>query len=391
MLGEEPMPWGFRWGIRSRSNLLTRIASEWRETLDSIEWPILALDLERRITRLNRAAQKLAGLEFHQLLGRPVGTVGSWQPWREISQMAGAVAEARTGASRHVTGDRGRAWQVSASFSPNPSAEGIRIIVVARDVTAVAQLEAQLRRAETMAAMGTLVSGVAHEVRNPLFAISATVDAVEARFDDRDELGPFVATLRGEVERLRALMSDLLEYGKPPVLDLHDVDAGEVVARALRACEPLATQREVVVRNGVEPGLPKLRLDPGRIAQVVQNLVDNALHYSPAGAAVEIQTAIFPANGRDWLEISVADRGPGFRPEDLPRIFDPFYTRRRGGTGLGLSIARRIAEAHGGTVDARNGPEGGALMTLTLPLSFETHGDNTPQLAGGTTPPGSGI
>lgn len=238
-----------------------------------------------------------------------------------------------------------------------------------------------------MAAMGTLVSGVAHEVRNPLFAISATIDAVEARFGHREELGPFVATLRGEVERLRGLMRDLLEYGKPPVLDLRDVNVGEVVASAVRACESLATQRQVAVRNRVEQGLPTFRLDPARIAQAVQNLVENALHYSPAGAAVEILGAVFPANGRDWLEISVADHGPGFRPEDLLRIFDPFYTRRRGGTGLGLSIVKRIAEAHGGIVDAGNGPDGGAIMTVTLPLSVETQGGDLPPLAPGDGPP----
>ena len=372
------MPWRLRWRTSPRDDLIARVAVEWRETLDSIEWPILALDQEGRITRLNRAAQKLAGLEFSQLLGRPVGTVASWQPWREISDMARAVAETRTGASRHVTGDRGRAWQISASLSPNPSDECVRIIVVARDVTAVTHLEAQLRRAETMAAMGTLVSGVAHEVRNPLFAISATVDAIQARFGGREEIGPFVATLRGEVERLQVLMRDLLDYGSPHALDLHDVDPGEVVARALRACEPLATRREVAMRNGVGPGLPRIRVDPGRIAQVVQNLVENALHYSPAGTAVEIRAAIFPASGRDWLELSVADQGPGFQPEDLPRIFDPFCTRRRGGTGLGLSIVKRIAEEHGGTVDAGNRPEGGALMTLTLPCGPETHLDAAP-------------
>lgn len=381
------MPWSLPWWRRARRGTLRKIISEWRETLDSIEWPILALDLTGRITRLNRAAQRLAGLEFHELLERPVGAVGSWQPWREFADMVRVVGETRAGLSRHVTGDRGKAWQVSASFSTSPSAPGGRIIVVARDVTEVARLEAQLRRSETMAAMGTLVSGVAHEVRNPLFAISATIDALEARLGNREELGPFVGTLRGEVDRLRGLMRDLLEYGKPPVLDLRDVDVCEVVASAVRACEPLATRRQVAIRNGVEHGLPRLRLDPGRIAQVVQNLVENALHYSPAGAAVEILGAVFQANGRDWLEISVADHGPGFRPEDLPRIFDPFYTRRRGGTGLGLSIVKRIVEAHGGAVEAGNRPDGGAIMTLGLPLSVEAQGSDAPRLAGGNTPP----
>ncbi|HEY6097959.1 MAG TPA: histidine kinase dimerization/phospho-acceptor domain-containing protein [Anaeromyxobacter sp.] len=221
------MSWNIPWRGRARVDALSRIVAEWRDTLDAIEWPILALDLDGRIARMNRAAQRLAGLAFDALLGRPVGALGSWQPWREISQMARAVVETRTGLSRQVAGDRAKAWHVSASFSAGTSAAGARIIVVARDVTAVTQLEAQLRRSETMAAMGTLVSGVAHEVRNPLFAISATVDALDARFGGREDLGAFVATLRGEVDRLGRLMRDLLDYGKPQALDLSWVDSRE--------------------------------------------------------------------------------------------------------------------------------------------------------------------
>ncbi len=365
------MTWSRRWGEGARSEALGRIASEWRETLDTIEWPILALDLEGRITRLNRAAQKLAGLEFHQILGRPVGAVGSWQPWRELAEMVREVGETSAGLSRHVAGDRGKAWQISASFSTSPVPRDARIIVVARDVTAVTQLEAQLRRSEAMATIGTVVSGVAHEVRNPLFAISATIDALEARFGSGEELRPFLATLRGEVDRLGRLMRDLLDYGKPPVLELCDVDVGDVVLSAVAACEPLARRRQVAIRNGVARGLATLRLDAGRIVQAVDNLVENALHYSPAGGTIEIDGAICPDDGKRWLEISVTDHGPGFRLEDLAHVFDPFYSRRRGGTGLGLSIVRRIAEAHGGTVEAGNGPEGGAVLSLRLPMSIE--------------------
>lgn len=366
------MPWGFRWLRWGREDPFERIASEWRETIDAIEWPILTLHADGRISRVNRAAQRLAGLDFPQLLDRPVEALGSWQPWRAIAELAPAVAETRSTRSRHVTGDRGKAWQITASFCPSPSFGGNRVIVVARDVTVVAQLEAQLRKSETMAEMGTLVSGVAHEVRNPLFAISATVDAVEARLGDREELGPFVATLRGEVERLRRLMQDLLEYGKPSRLDLRDVDIADVVGVAVRACESLAARREVTLRNAVERRLARLRLDPGRLAQALQNLVENAVHHSPAGEAVEIAATALPGSSHGWIELSVADRGPGFRPDDFPRIFEPFFSRRHGGTGLGLSIVKRIAEAHGGAVEAGNGLHGGAIMTIKLPVPDAT-------------------
>ncbi len=97
-----------------------------------------------------------------------------------------------------------------------------------------------------------------------------------------------------------------------------------------------------------------------------------------------------PANAPPWLEISVGDRGPGFRPDDLARIFEPFYTRRRGGTGLGLSIVKRIVEAHGGTVEAANRPDSGAIMTLGFPLSTGGEvGDARPHATGGGASRGS--
>jgi PAS domain S-box-containing protein len=365
------MPFGLPGLARGRSEALERIAFEWRQTVDAIDWPILALDPEGRITRLNRSAQRLAGLDFDQLLGRPVGAVGSWQPWREIADMTQVVGETRTSLSRGVSGERGRAWHVSVSFSPAGSTQaGGRIIVVARDVTDVARLERRVQRTETMAAMGTLVSGVAHEVRNPLFAISAAIDALEARFHDQGDLEAFVATLRGEVGRLRHLMQDLLDYGKPSALERVEVDVAEVIASAIRASQALARERGVTLQNDVTPGI-RLQLDPGRIAQAVQNLVENAIHHSPPGVAIEVRSAVFSADGRDWLDVSIADGGPGFRPEDLRSIFEPFFTRRRGGTGLGLSIVKRIVEAHGGTVDAANRAEGGAVMTLSLPMSLD--------------------
>lgn len=367
------------WGRRKSEDKLVKAAREWRSTFDSIEWPILMLDIEGRITRLNRAAQMLAGLEFHQLLGRPVEAVASWQPWRKMAEVARVAAETRAGLSCHVSGDRSREWQVSASFVPGTPPEDDRITVVARDITEVIRLEAELRRSEAMAAMGRLVSGVAHEVRNPLFAFSATVDALEARLGAREEYAQFVTALRGELTRLGRLMRDLLDYGKPSGLELSEADIGDVVASAVRACKPLAKERQVAIHNRVESGLARLRLDQARVAQVVQNLVENALHYSASGAAVEVKGEVISVNNSRWIEIFVVDRGAGFRPEDLPRVFEPFHTRRRGGTGLGLSIVKRIVEAHGGTVRAANAPGGGAIMTFGLPLSEKSPGREGPQ------------
>ena len=106
--------------------------------------------------------------------------------------------------------------------------------------------------------------------------------------------------------------------------------------------------------------------DRARVSQVLQNLIENAVHFSPAGGRVEVSLAVAEADGERYVECSVKDSGPGFDPSDLPRLFEPFFTRRRGGTGLGLSIVKRIVYDHGGEVTADNHPQGGAVVKVRL-------------------------
>ena len=114
-------------------------------------------------------------------------------------------------------------------------------------------------------------------------------------------------------------------------------------------------------------GLPAVYADRQRVVQVFQNLVQNAIQHSPPGSRVNIAAGAAPEGRAIWC--AVRDAGPGFAPEDLRRLFEPFYSRRQGGTGLGLSIAQRIVEQHGGRIEAHNHPEGGAVVTVTLPAA----------------------
>jgi signal transduction histidine kinase len=160
-------------------------------------------------------------------------------------------------------------------------------------------------------------------------------------------------------------MRDLLDYGKPAQLERAAVPLDSILEDAIKACEPLA--RDLHVEKRMPPGLSDVFVDRQRMTQVFQNLIQNALQHSPASGSVSVEA------GRDgglvWA--SVRDAGPGFDPEALPRLFEPFFTRREGGTGLGLSIAQRIVELHGGTIAAENHPEGGAVVRVGLPAVAE--------------------
>ncbi len=346
-------------------------AKEWQRTFDAIESPVLILDGTAQIRRLNRAARALSGKTYRETIGLAVEALGPGEPWQKSAELAREIqagGAATSGQARDAT--TGRSWDVAASRLAAASTETERIILVAREITGVVRLQESLHRTRTMSAMGSLVAGVAHEVRNPLFGISATLDAFEARFGGREEYRQYVAVLRGELERLSHLMGDLLEYGKPPSLELSDGAIGDVIAEAMRGCAPLAEKAGVSVTSALAPGLPSAPMDRRRLTQVFQNLLDNALRHAPPRSTVIVEAEATHVEGEDWIDCRVQDEGPGFRPEDLPRIFDPFFTRRRGGTGLGLSIVQRIVEEHGGRIFAGNRPEGGAVVTVRLPAGL---------------------
>jgi PAS domain S-box-containing protein len=256
-------------------------------------------------------------------------------------------------------------------------------LLLCRDMTAEAlaqaeqeRLQESLRRSQSMAAMGALVAGVAHEVRNPLFSISATVDALETDLRDRPEFMELAALLRSQVVRLTQLMRDLLDYGKPPALSLAAVQPGEPVRIALRACAPLARGKGVELSAQVAPGLPALTLDAVRMEQVLENLLANAIQHAPRGTAVRVAAQL--AEGKGAVEFRVEDEGPGIEPADLERLFEPFFSRRPGGTGLGLPIVHRIVESHGGAIRAANRPQGGAVFTVTLPVPTREEASGQP-------------
>lgn len=223
-------------------------------------------------------------------------------------------------------------------------------------------LQAALRRSETMSAMGALVAGVAHEVRNPLFGISATLDAIQARFDDEQHEG-YLEALRDQVERLNKLMGDLLEYGKPVTTAMQPAAVSEIIAQAVQSCAPLAAQAGVEVKERHASELPCVNANRDRLVQAFENVLQNAVQNSAAHTVIIIETRY----DSRAIVCTVEDGGSGFAPEDLEHVFDPFFSRRRGGTGLGLSIVQRIVTDHGGTVTAANRPAGGAVVTIRLP------------------------
>lgn len=346
---------------------LERAAFEWRSTFDAIETPLLMLGLDGRIRRVNRAARDLLSRPYRELVGLYVSDLGSGQPSEAIAALAQRVMEGFSSEICEARDDTGRIWEVEAGASAGSEGSEAKVIVQVRDITETARLQESLRRSETMAVLGAVVGGVAHEVRNPLFGMSSVLDAFEARFGDRPELNAYLPKLRVELGRMTDLMQALLDYGKPARFEMVPGSLSEALRAALEICVPVAEQQGVELSSDDSAGEWRVLVDQARLTQALKNLIENAVQHSPRDGQVRVEAFPVTLDGAPWVRVSVKDRGPGFSPADLPKILEPFFSRRKGGTGLGLSIVARVVEGHGGRLRTANRPDGGAVVEIDIP------------------------
>lgn len=221
-------------------------------------------------------------------------------------------------------------------------------------------------QAERLAAVTTLVAGLAHEIRNPLNAAQLQLDVLEARVErgqtDAASLLPVVTTVRDELRRLGNLLSDLLSFARPPTLELRRADVNGLLTELARLERAKADGSGVALELELDLAVGYVTLDLERIREALANLIENAIEAAGEGGRIWLRSRAADTEGS--VTIEVEDNGPGF-PEDAA-VFDVFYSTKPEGTGLGLPIAHRTATDHGGTLQARVA-DGRTRFVLKLP------------------------
>lgn len=233
------------------------------------------------------------------------------------------------------------------------------------------RLEEQAAESERMAYIGTLASGLAHEIRNPLNSLNLNMQMLEEELGERGETptgGRLLGITRHEIARLERLVTDFLSYARPRPLELEEVSVGELLERARELLAGEARARRVALSVSDRTEGARLRVDPGQIRQLLLNLAQNALTAACEHAA-EPRVVLAAERHGPQIELRVEDNGPGIPPEDRERVFHIFYSTRKGGTGLGLAIVERIARNHGGRVEIDGEVGTGTTVRVTLPAA----------------------
>ena len=347
---------------------------QWETTFDALADGVAVVDETGRIRRANRALAVMIGAELPDLIGLDLSAalVGG------SSELADLIATARDGSRPPPLTFRSttlnRILRVGASLISAEVAPGW-VATLIEDVTEQKALEAQLVQSEKMAAVGQLVSGVAHELNNPLTSIAGLSEFLLQHPEPSERDRDHIRVIHEQAERAAKIVGDLLAFARKGPTDVEDVALNEVAERALSLIGYELRLRDVQLETDFAPGLPAVRGDRHQVQQVVLNLLTNAVQaMSELPPDRERRLRVTTALERKQAVLRVADSGPGIPDDLLQRIFDPFVTTKAPGTGtgLGLSITYRIVEDHGGQITADRARTGGALFTVTFPIHRPT-------------------
>jgi two-component system nitrogen regulation sensor histidine kinase GlnL len=252
-------------------------------------------------------------------------------------------------------------------------------VAVVRDVSRILELEAEVRRGETLAAAGRMAVGLAHEIRNPLGAIRGAVQLLARELGRDSRLSEYTDVLVKEVDRVNRIIEQLLDLARPVQLRLGPLNLHQLLERvALLASEGALAQSVTIVRR-YDPSLPPILGDEDRLVQVFHNLVRNALESMKSGGRLTLTTRIslnplfakmdLGAGQRSMVEVQVTDEGFGIPADVRAKVFDPFFTTKDRGLGFGLALCHRIVDEHKGMIKIDSVEGRGTTVTCFLPIA----------------------
>jgi PAS domain S-box-containing protein len=347
-----------------------------RNVVESLRDGLIVLDGEGRVVAWNRALETRYEVNAHEVVGRPLLQIfpnlrseGLAEPVERL--LRGEIEEFSLRAVEHQTLRKGRAvMNVKGSLlRENPVAPAGAVLLI-EDITERVALERAARQAEKLAALGTLSTGLAHELNNPIGIMASRIELMLMDAESRNlppEVLEDLQVLHRNAQRVARIVHGLLSFARESPGERGPVDLNRVVSETLLLVEKQITKEGVRISTGLDRSLPPILGDANALEQVLLNLLTNSREAMVDGGVIRIETGPSP-DRPGWVRLMVTDTGPGILPEELPKIFDPFFTTKQHGTGLGLSVSYGIIRDHQGTVDVQSEPGKGTTFILTFPV-----------------------
>jgi PAS domain S-box-containing protein len=331
---------------------------------------VVVLDREGRILRFNRACEQTTGYSSEEVVGRHV-----WELFivpEEIDGVRAVFERLRGGEPRSVyencwKGKDGSLRRISWSNTILIDANGMVDYIVAAgiDISDLKFVQEQLRKTERIAELGTLASGMAHEIGTPMNVILGRAEYLRNRTTD-EGVKKDLTTIITQVERITKVMNQLLAFARRRPPERQVVDLAEVVEDSLEMFKERIVAKHIAVEKSIEANTPSIHVDRDQLIQVLINLVMNSLHAMPEGGRLRLSLA----RENSHVRLGVSDTGHGMTEEIRSKVFDPFFTTKDfgKGTGLGLTVVKGIVEEHGGTITVESAIDKGTTFWIRLPI-----------------------
>ncbi len=349
----------------------------WEQILTGLEDAVIAVDREGKVVFFNEAAESLTEISAGSARRNPLEKLCKREAWLwDLTKKTQPPRqESARGEGDFIT-RWGRKTPVSVVASPLQDHDGkfLGSILLLRNIKHRKELEEDLKRADRLAAMGTLAAGLAHEIRNPLGGIKGAAQLLRRAVERDASLRAYTDIMIREVDRVNQLIEQLLDLSRPKQLSLAPVNIHEILEDVLLLEEQSAPVKTLTVKKLFDPSLPPIKGDQAQLKQVFLNLVKNAYQAMHGGGVLTLATRLetdfhIRAHGSRrsrFIWVDITDQGEGIDEEHLPQIFSPFFTTKNSGSGLGLAICYRIINEHGGLIRVESVAGRGTTFKVSL-------------------------
>jgi len=351
-------------------NQVRRAKEQWETAFDALSEGIAVVDDEGRMRRANRALALLLGAPVAEVVGQDLGAALLGDS-PALGELLAAARRGQRPVPLVVRSERlRRVVRVTGAHIPSAAAEH-GVVVLIEDVTDQQAMETQLIQSEKLAAVGQLVSGVAHELNNPLTSIAGLSEVLleqkELGTKDRGHL----RVIHEQAERAGRIVRNLLTFARQGPAERARVDLNDVIQRTVLLMRYDLTLRDIAIEKSLGQEIPAVLGDRHALQQVMLNLLTNAAHAVSQNPPERPRVIRVATAFDDRVRVRVADSGPGIADDVVPHLFTPFFTTKEPGhgTGLGLSISYSIIESHGGHITVERPSEGGAVFVIDLPAA----------------------
>jgi len=346
---------------------LSRIKAFSDNVVENMPIGLIALDDQRHIAAFNNTAESVLQLSHRRVIGEEAETILPPELCTELKcpEIQNEVIEKEIDCT--VGDGKMVPLEIGASLLEDENKTSLGYVILFKDLTEVRLLRREIERSRRLASVGRLAAGVAHEIRNPLSSIKGFATYFKERYQDIPQDQQTATIMIQEVDRLNRVVSQLLEFARPINIKPQPTNLNALIDDSIKLIENQAAQKNIVVKTHNSNQATEIMIDPDRLNQVLLNVYLNAIESMVSGGELKIELS---SNSEvDGIDINISDTGCGISPEDLLKIFDPYYTTKSSGTGLGLAIAHNIIETIGGEILVESRPGQGTTFRITIPNS----------------------